>query len=247
MSFTKGAEKPALKLIDADRSHQEFFALPDMQGDGVPACGLVLGEILKGEAAISGDIFNKPDVIRRVGPEWFRVAPAVMRLTRVAACGWLVPTKHLIIVRCVAVAHFRVVLGAPDVTFDAEVLLPKLVDQSCKGPNWALFHACPQRTQALGVGLILIIVGSQSRIPLAQRLLFRVGDIAQVGLSHRWHGVRLRQRILQHPGVFCNDAVQLIREIGPQGGIAGKEGLDRDRREATIPGSIVRNWVEDHL
>lgn len=54
MSFTKGAEKPDLKLIDADRSHQEFFALPDMQGDGVPACGLVLGEILKGVSPHSG-------------------------------------------------------------------------------------------------------------------------------------------------------------------------------------------------
>lgn len=34
-------------LIGSNRSQQEFFALPDMQCDGVPARGLVLGEVLE--------------------------------------------------------------------------------------------------------------------------------------------------------------------------------------------------------
>jgi hypothetical protein len=53
-----------------------------------------------------------------------------MCLTRVTACGWLIPSKHLIIVFSVAVAHFRVILGSPDVTLDAEVLLPRLINQA---------------------------------------------------------------------------------------------------------------------
>ena len=61
----------------------------------MPASGLVFGEILKGVAALSGEIFNKRDIIRCVRPEWFRVAPAVMRLTRMAACGYLRLTGRL--------------------------------------------------------------------------------------------------------------------------------------------------------
>jgi hypothetical protein len=43
MTFAKGAEKPALKLINADRPPQEFFTLPDVQRNGVPALGLMHG------------------------------------------------------------------------------------------------------------------------------------------------------------------------------------------------------------
>ena len=124
MAFTKGAEQPALKLIDAHRSQQEFFALPDMQCDGVPARGLVLGEVLERIAPVSGDIINKRDVTRCTGADGFRMAPTVVRLTWMPARRRLVPTKHLIVVLGMAIANLGIVLGAPDVTFDAEVLLP---------------------------------------------------------------------------------------------------------------------------
>ena len=141
MAFSESAEKPTLKLIDADRSPKEFFALPNMHGDSMPASSLMLGEILKGVTPISWDIFNIRDFIRGVVPERFRVAPAVICLTRVAACGRLVPAKYLIVVFCMAVANFGIILGAPDVMLDAEVLLSKLVNQASKGPKQTLFHA----------------------------------------------------------------------------------------------------------
>lgn len=84
MTFAIGAEQPALKLIDADRSPQEFFALPNMQGDGMPARCLVFGQILKGISAASGHIISKYD-IRHVRPERLRVTSAVRRLPRMAA------------------------------------------------------------------------------------------------------------------------------------------------------------------
>jgi len=43
-------DEQTLNLIGSNRSQQEFFTLPDMQCDGVPARGLVLGEVLEGIA-----------------------------------------------------------------------------------------------------------------------------------------------------------------------------------------------------
>jgi hypothetical protein len=83
-------------------------------------------------------------------------APAVVRLPRMAACGWLVPSKHLIIVFGMAVAHFRVVPGAPDVTLDPQILLPKLFYQTRKGSKQAFLHRRPRRTQALREGLVFL-------------------------------------------------------------------------------------------
>jgi len=59
---------------------------------------------------------------------WLCIAPTVVRLPWMAACGRLVPAKHLIVVFGMAITDFRVVLGAPDVTLDPQILLPKLVD-----------------------------------------------------------------------------------------------------------------------
>jgi hypothetical protein len=216
--FTKGAEQPALKLVDAHCSQQEFFALPDMQCDGVPARSLVFCEILQGVAAISGDIVNKRDFTRCVEADGFRIASTVVRLPRMAASGRLVPTKHLIVVLGMAVAHFRVVLGAPDVPLDAQVLLPKLVDQAREGPKEAFFHRFPQRAEALRVGFVFLEDGRQARFPMAQRFFLGVRNIAKVGFGHPRHGVWGRQRIQQHPGVVGDHAVKLVGEVGPQVG-----------------------------
>ena len=169
-----------LNLIGSNGSQQEFFALPDMQCDGVPARGLVLGEVLEGIAPVGGDIINKRDVIRYIGSDRLRIAPTVVRLTRMSTCGRLVPAEHLVVVLGMAFANLGIVLGAPDVTFDAEVLLPKLVDQAHEGPKETFFHRSQQRTKALRVGLIFLEDGRQTHIPLAQRLLLRVRNVAKV-------------------------------------------------------------------
>lgn len=195
MSSAELAYKRPYGLINPNDSQQELFAFPDMQGDGMSARGLVLREILKGISSISGDIVNKSDVVRCLGADRLGIATTVVRLPRMAACGWLVPTEHLIVVLSVAVAHFRVVLGAPDITLDPQVLLPKLVDQPSEGSKQAFFHRCPQRTQTLRVGRVLLEYGCQARIPLAQRLLLRIRNVTKVGFGHPRHGIRRRQCI----------------------------------------------------
>jgi hypothetical protein len=155
------------------------------------------------------------------------------------ASGCLVPTKYLIIEICMAVADLGIITGAPDVSLDAEVLLPKLVDQSSKGSKQTLFHACPQRAKVLGVGLVFIKDGRQTRMPLAQGLLVRVPNIAQVAVRHPGKGVRWRQRVQQHPGVVDDDTVQLIREIGPQIGIFRKLGLYRNGCVIDVNCSVI--------
>ncbi len=73
---------------------------------------------------------GKDHIVCRTRHYWLCDTPEVMCLTRVTACGWLIPSKHLIIVVCVAVAHFRVILGSPDVMLDPQILLPKLINQA---------------------------------------------------------------------------------------------------------------------
>ena len=222
MPLSEAADEQPLKLVNPDGSQQECFALPDMLSNRMPALRLVFKEVLEREALIGRYIVDIRDVTRGIDANRFRVAPAVMRLTRVPARRRFVPAEHLIVVLCVAVANFGIVLGAPDVTLNPKVLLPKLVDQTSKCPKQTLFHAGSQRAKPLRVGLLFLKDGRQTLIPLAQRLLFRVRNIAQVGFRHHWHGVRWRQRIQQHPRIFDDDAIQLIREIGPKFGIAGK-------------------------
>ncbi len=90
----------------------------------------------------------------------------------------LVPAEHQIVEICVAVANLGIITRAPNVFLDAEVLLPKLVDQARKRPKQTFFRGSSQGAKALGVGLILIKDGRQTRIPMAQRLLFCVRNIA---------------------------------------------------------------------
>ena len=205
----------------------------------MPARSLMLGEILKGVTPISWDIFNIRDFIRGVVPERFRVAPAVICLTRVAACGRLVPAKYLIVVFYMAVANFGIILGASDVMLDAEVLLSKLVDQASKGPKQTLFHTGSQRAKALGMSLILIINCRQTLIPLAQRLIFHVRNIAEVGFRHPRDSIRWRQHVQDHPGIFSDDTVQLAAEIGPQIGISGKQRLYRNGRAIAVHCAVL--------
>jgi len=106
-------------------------------------------------------------------------------------------------------------------------LLPKLVDQARKGPKQAFFHMCLHRAKALVMGLIRLTQGRQARLPLAQRLVLCVRDIPQVGFRHPGNCVRWRQRVQQHPGVFGDEAIQLVRESSPHVGIAGEKRLDR--------------------
>ena len=68
---------------------------------------------------------------------------------------------------------------------DPQLLLPKLVYQASEGPKEAFFHRCPQRTQALRVGLIFLEDCCQTRIPLAQRLFLCIRNVAQVGFGQR--------------------------------------------------------------
>lgn len=239
MPFSEAADEEPLKLVNPDSSQQEFFALPDMQGNRMSAIRLVLKEVLKGVAAIGGYMVNEGDITREIDADRFRVAPAVMRLTRVPPVRWIVPAELLIVVLRVAVANFGIVLGAPNVTLNPKGLLPKLVDQACKGPKQTLFHACSQRAKALRVGVIFLKDGRQTLIPLAQCLLFRIRNITEVGFRHQWHGVRRRQSIQQHLGVFRDDSIQLVREIGPQGGIAGKKRLDRDGGAVAVALAVV--------
>ena len=156
-----------------------------------------------------------------------------------AASGRLVPAKHPIIILCVAVAHFRVVLGAPYVPLDPQILLPKLVDQACEGSQHAFFHGGSQGAKALRMGLVFLEDCRQARIPLAQRFLLRIRNVAKVGFCHPRHGVRGRQRIQQHPGVVSDHPVELVGEVGPQVGIAGEKRLDRNARAITENGPVL--------
>ena len=91
---------------------------------------LVFQKILSGIPISGGHVIDQVDVVLCPRRDGLCDTAAVVGLTRVTACGWLIPSKHQIIVFSVAVAHFRVILGSPDVTLDAEVLLPRLVYQA---------------------------------------------------------------------------------------------------------------------
>ena len=73
------------------------------------------------------------------------------------------------------------------------------------------------------MGLVFFEDGRQARIPLAQRFLLRIRNVAKVGFCHPRHGIRGRQRIQQHPGAIGDHAVELVGEIGPQVRIAGEK------------------------
>ena len=85
---------------------------------------------------------------------------------------------------------------------------------------------CLHRAKALVMGLILVMQGRQARLPLAQRLVLCVRYILQIGFRHPRNCVRWRQRFQQHPGVFGDDAIQLVCESSPHVGIAGEKRLD---------------------
>jgi len=91
---------------------------------------LVFQKILSGIPISGGHVIDQVDVVLCPRHYWLCDTPAVVGLTRVTACGWLIPSKHLIIVFSVAVARFRVILGSPDVTLDPQILLPKLINQA---------------------------------------------------------------------------------------------------------------------
>jgi len=216
-------QRPGLR--HGDHADEESLALADVQFNRLPARGLMLGEVLERIAPGPRYVIHKRDIVGGTGTDRLGIAATIVRLPRMAACGRLVPAKHLIIVFGVAAAHFRIVLGAPDVSLYAEVLLPKLIDQACEGPQQAFFHCGSQGAKALRMGLVFLEDGRQPRIPLAQRLLLRIRHVAKVVFRHPWHGVRGRQRIQQHPGVVGDHAVELVGEIGPQVRIAGKSDL----------------------
>lgn len=199
----------------------------------------MLGEVLERIALAGGDIINTCNVTRSTEADGLRVAPTVVRLPRMAACGRLVPAEHMIVVFGMAVANFLVVPGAPDVPLDPQVLLPKLVDEAREGPKQVVFHRRPQRTQALGVVLVLLEDRCQTRIPLAQRLLLRVRNVAQVGFGHPRHAVRGCQRSQQHPGVVGDHAIQSVGEISSQVGMAGKQRRDRYARTLAVNGPVL--------
>lgn len=109
MTFAKVAEKPALKLINADGSPQEFFTFPDVRRNGVPALGLMHGEVLERIATVCENIVYKRDVIQGVRPDRFRSAAAVIRLAGVTALGRGVPSEQLVVIRGMSVAHLGIV------------------------------------------------------------------------------------------------------------------------------------------
>lgn len=167
--------------------------------------------------------FCQYHIIPRSRRDGLSETPTVVRLSRMAARGRLVPAKYLIVVFGMAVTDFRVVLGTPDVPLDPQILLPKLVDKTREGPKQASFHSSSQRSKALWVGLVFLEDGRQASVPLAQRLFLGIRNVAQVGFGHPRHGVRGRERIQQHPAVVGDHAVQLVGEIGPQLRIAGEK------------------------